>query len=267
MKKHKKKCLNCGATCTGEYCQQCGQKTTTKRFQIKEMLASVFTSLIGDDSKLWITCTCLLSRPGHMIREFLLGKRVSYYSPMPLLICLVALYAIATFFFTDAVSPFDVVRLNMTTDTVNSSSTEVFLSYYQTILENNVYFALFSVLISVLPYRYAFQNTPLPRPEGTPEPLNVAEHFFALIYQTCFNLILAFLLIPFSGFEDGKTWLARICFVMPTIYCIILYRQLLSISWRKSIRLNLQAIVLSLCMNAALILFIFGILYGIDSIR
>lgn len=40
-----------------------------------------------------------------MVREFLLGKRVTYYAPVPLLICLVAIYALASYVITDAVVP------------------------------------------------------------------------------------------------------------------------------------------------------------------
>lgn len=259
------KCLNCGTKCKGEYCPKCGQKTSTRRFQVKEIIMNTIASLIGGDNKQWNTCVCLLNRPGHMVREYILGKRVSYYSPVPLLVCLVAIYAIATYFFTDAVSPFDVVRLNMQSDSISSSSAETFLSYYQTLLGNNVYLAIFTVMISVIPYRFVFRKEKLMRPTDEEEAMNVAEHFIALTYQTCFNIILAFLLIPLCVIEDGKTWVARICFVMPTVYCVILYKQLLQIAWRKSIWLNICAVILSVLFNLTILLIIIGILYGIDN--
>ncbi len=260
------KCLNCGTKCTGEYCPKCGQKTSTRRFQAKEIIVNTIASLIGGDNKLWCTCVCLLTRPGYMVREYLLGKRVCFYNPVSLLVCLVAIYAIATYFFTDAVSPFDIMRPEVQSDSLNSSSAELFLSYYQVLFSNNVYYAIITVLFSIYPYRYVFQKEKLMRPTGKPEPMNVAEHFIALTYQTCFNIILAFILIPFSYIEDYKTWMARICIIMPTAYCIILYKQLLQITWFKSIWKNLYGLILSFLFNVSIILVIIGILYGFDNV-
>lgn len=260
------KCLNCGAECKGEYCPKCGQKTSTQRFQVKEIIVKTIASLIGGDNKLWGTCVGLLTRPGYMVREYLLGKRVCYYNPVSLLVCLVAIYAIATYFFTDALSPFDIVRPDVQTDSLNSSSAEKFLSYYQMMLGNNVYFAIFTVLLSILPYRYVFRKEKLKRPTKEEDAMNVAEHFIALTYQTCFNIILAFLLIPLSVIEDCKTWVARICFVMPTVFCIILYKQMLQITWGKSIWLNIFGLILSFLFNLTILLVIIGFLYGIDNI-
>lgn len=154
-------CLNCGTKCEGEFCPKCGQKTSPRRFQIKEIIVNTIASLIGGDNKLWGTCVGLLTRPGHMVREYLLGKRVGYYNPVSLLVCLVAIYAVATYFFTDSLSPFDVVRPNVTADSLSSSSAEKFLSYYQMLLGNKVYFAIFSVLLSIIPYRYVFRKEKL----------------------------------------------------------------------------------------------------------
>lgn len=258
------KCLNCGTICNEKYCPKCGQKTSTRRFQVQEIIIDTFASLVGGDNKLWTTCVSLLTRPGNMVREYILGRRASYYNPVELLVFLVAAYAFATYFFTDALSPFDVVRPELQADSISSSSAETFLTYYQALLGNNVYFAIFSVVISIIPYRLVFRKVKLMRPTDEVAAMNVAEHFIALTYQTCFNIILAFLLIPFSVIEDWKTWLARIFFVMPTVYCFILYKQMLQISWWRSIRLNLCALILSIILNLILLLTVIGILYGID---
>lgn len=185
---------------------------------------------------------------------------------MSLLLFLIAIYAIAVYFITDAVSPFDIFRTNVPTNDITSTSAGLFMSYFQMLIGNNLYFAIFAVLINLLPYRFIFRNQKLLRPTGTCESLNVAEHFFALIYQTCFNMLLAFILLPFRILDDGTTWVARISLIMPTLYCIILYKQLLDITWIRSIWLNILAVMLSLCLNIAILLTIFGVLYGVDNI-
>lgn len=261
------KCLNCGTECEGEYCHKCGQKTSTRRFQVKEIIESIIILVVGGDNKLWHTCYQLLYRPGHMVREYLLGKRATYYTPVRLLLFLIALFAIVTYFFADTMSPFNVYRPNIQVDEINSKSAEVTLTYFQMLMNNNVYFVLISVIMNLLPYRFIFRKYKLQRPTGTAEALNVAEHFFALVYQSCFNMLLAFILLPLSAFDDGKFWAARIFIIMPTIYCIILYKQMLGITWGKSIWLNIKAMIFGICLNIALLMLIIGILYGCDSIR
>lgn len=258
------KCLNCGNECEGDFCCNCGQKTSTRRFQTGEILRNIIISVIGGDNKLLFTCRYLLTRPGHMIREYILGKRISYYSPAPLLVSLVAAYAIATYFFTDAMSPFDILRQNPQTEHLNSSYVEKFISYYQIVMSNTVYFAIYSVLMNVIPYRIVFDKQSLVRPTGNVEPMNVAEHFVALSYQVCFNMILAFILIPFSLIDGSKTATAWMCSVMPTIYCFIIYKQILDISWWKSIWLNIKALLLAIIVTMALMFIIMGILGGIE---
>lgn len=261
------KCLNCNSVFDGEFCPKCGQKASTSRFVPKEMILSVITSLIGGDNKFFITCRNLLTRPGHMVREYLLGKRASYYAPMSLLLFLVAVYAIVTYMLDDAVSPFDVLKLQLDKDNVATDSAQKFVLFYQAITENRVYFALFSVLLSLLPYWFVFRKCRIARPDGSYEPLNVAEHFFTLIYQTCFNMLLAFVLLPFNAVPGSEIWAPRLCFVMPTIYCIILYKQICSISWLRSTVLNFIAIITAMLLSFLLLMFIFGLLYGYDYVK
>lgn len=131
-------------------------------------------------------------------------------------------------------------------------------------MSNTVYFAIYSVLMNVIPYRLVFDKQCLVRPTGNVEPMNVAEHFVALSYQVCFNMILAFILIPFSLIDGSKTAIAWMCSVMPTIYCFIIYKQILDISWWKSIWLNIKALLLAIIVTMALMFIIMGILGGIE---
>lgn len=258
------KCLNCGNECTDAFCPRCGQKTSTSRFQIAEILVSTFTSIIGGDNKWLTTCTALLTRPGHMAREYILGKRSSYYPPVSLLISLVAVYAIVTYAMTDTVSPFDILKSPLSQDSVETDSSQKFVEIYQSITNNKVYFALFSVALNLLPYRFVFRKSLILRPDGSMQPLNIAEHFFALMYQTCFNMLLAFSVLPFSLIQGSEQWTAKICFVLPTIYCVILYKQILSISWLKSLTLNILSLILGIFFSFSIIALSFGILYGYD---
>lgn len=248
----------------GDFCPKCGQKASTARFRVNDMLISVVTSLLCGDNKLLVTCKGLLTRPGHTVREYLLGKRASYFAPVSLLLFLVAAYAIVTYVVADAVSPFDVLRLQLNKDDVTTDSAKQFVVFYQALTENRVYFSLFAVLLNLLPYRFVFRKCGVVRPDGSVASLNLAEHFFTLLYQTCFNMLLAFAVLPFSAIAGSEVWTVRLCMVMPTIYCIVLYKQICSIGWIKSIVLNLLCIVGSMLMSLVFLLLAFGVSYGYD---
>jgi hypothetical protein len=76
-------CLNCGATLGGDYCSHCGQQAHIHRslaHAVEELLHGVWHF----DSKLWNTLPLLLLRPGKLTRDYVMGKRARYISPMGL---------------------------------------------------------------------------------------------------------------------------------------------------------------------------------------
>ena len=93
------KCLNCGNTFEGNFCPHCGQKSKTKRLKLKEILDDFINSFVGGDNKFVRTCHDLCFRPGHMVREYLLGHRCKYYNPLQMLIYFITLYSILTYLF------------------------------------------------------------------------------------------------------------------------------------------------------------------------
>ena len=80
-------CLNCGAY-IGEtnYCHNCGQMNTDKRLTLKQLLHDFFGDYFTFDSKFFRSLFPLLVRPGHLTREYVSGRRVSYVLPLRLYI-------------------------------------------------------------------------------------------------------------------------------------------------------------------------------------
>ena len=85
-------CLNCGTEVNKNYCENCGQKASTKRFSLRRLLDREFLSGAFMLNKgLLFTLKVLFTRPGHGIREFIQGKRVRYFNAFSLLLLLITL--------------------------------------------------------------------------------------------------------------------------------------------------------------------------------
>lgn len=74
-------CLNCSNRFDGKFCNECGQKAATHRFTIHEWLHEIPHSILHVDGGFFQTFKHLCLRPGNMIREYLDGRRKSYFSP------------------------------------------------------------------------------------------------------------------------------------------------------------------------------------------
>lgn len=76
------KCLNCHEKLNGSFCHACGQDTAVSRYSLKILIRESLDDLIHFDSDFIRTFTSLLIRPGFFVREYLLGKRMHFVSPL-----------------------------------------------------------------------------------------------------------------------------------------------------------------------------------------
>jgi hypothetical protein len=75
-------CLNCGATLTGSFCAQCGQKNIPRRQTLSELGTNFISSFSGYESKFLLTCRHLLLKPGFLPMEYNAGRRERYFHPV-----------------------------------------------------------------------------------------------------------------------------------------------------------------------------------------
>ncbi|MCB0793853.1 MAG: DUF3667 domain-containing protein [Flavobacteriales bacterium] len=92
-------CANCGATVTGDFCSACGQKHPVSTFNWRYLLMELPAGLFAVDKGVVPTVRELFTRPGHMIRDYLGGKRVRYFRPLSLLVLSAGLYGFISVFF------------------------------------------------------------------------------------------------------------------------------------------------------------------------
>ena len=80
-------CLNCKHQVINNYCQNCGQKSSTHRYSIKHFIEHDFIHGVWHvDKGILFTIKELFTRPGHSVREFIQGKRVNYFSFVTLIL-------------------------------------------------------------------------------------------------------------------------------------------------------------------------------------
>ena len=88
-------CKCCGEIFQGNYCPRCGQSATTTRYRMSNALKNIAGGFFNIDSGFGRTLIDLFYRPGHLIREFITGRRAFYFRPFQMLFILAALYVMA----------------------------------------------------------------------------------------------------------------------------------------------------------------------------
>lgn len=103
------RCLNCDHPLDGDFCSQCGQKSTDLNVPLRELMSEVLGEVTAFDSRMLRTVKPFLTRPGLLTVEYNAGRRVRYVPPL-------RLYVFFSFvaFLTLALTGVRVVRVNVT---------------------------------------------------------------------------------------------------------------------------------------------------------
>lgn len=91
-------CLNCGVELQGQYCSNCGQRSSSRLISLWELIRDAFGDLFEIDSRLWRTIFPLLIRPGRLTRDYLEGRRARYMPPFRMYLVLSVLFFVVAFF-------------------------------------------------------------------------------------------------------------------------------------------------------------------------
>ena len=269
------KCLNCGNTFEGNFCPHCSQKAKTKRLKLSEIIGDFVNSFIGGDNKFVRTCHDLIVRPGHMVREYLLGHRCQYYNPLQMLVYIITVYSILTYLLGG--DPFKVHNFDTDLGLENGSMGKEFMdgcwNLARKIFSNKLYVTIIGALSAVIPYRFIFRKFDIQRPDNTKLPLNYTENFYTLLYQSCAEMMFATILLPFCLIRGSEDILSRINSIADFVISVILFKQLLNISWKNSFKRNIYSIILTAMMILAVIiqfvlvfLLCIGIIAGIKEV-
>lgn len=85
-------CRNCGATLTGPFCSDCGQKGDVHLPSTRELLLEALEGITHSDSRLWLTLKYLVFAPGKLTTEYIAGRRATYLPPFRLYLVMSVLF-------------------------------------------------------------------------------------------------------------------------------------------------------------------------------
>jgi hypothetical protein len=89
-----RRCDNCGASVSGRYCGECGQRLEPPVHTLWHFIQVAAEDVTHADSRLWRTLWALLFKPGYLTHEFLAGRRASYLPPVRLYLVLSVVFFI-----------------------------------------------------------------------------------------------------------------------------------------------------------------------------
>ncbi|MBX2826777.1 MAG: DUF3667 domain-containing protein [Flavobacteriaceae bacterium] len=94
METSKTYCKNCEALTENSYCSNCGQRTSVRTVTFKETFGDLASGLFSFEAPFWKTLGLLFTNPGKLFREYLGGKRKTYFKPVSFFILLTALHIV-----------------------------------------------------------------------------------------------------------------------------------------------------------------------------
>lgn len=90
----KNSCNNCHNEVQGDFCHHCGQREGLGKITFKETFHDFVDMVFSVNAPLMRTLRMLLLNPGKLLREYLSGKRKTYYKPVSFFIITTIVYLI-----------------------------------------------------------------------------------------------------------------------------------------------------------------------------
>lgn len=94
-----KNCLNCNAQVYGRYCHICGQENVEPKETAWHLVSHFFQDITHFDGKFFSSVKWLVTRPGFLSREYMIGRRASNLNPIRMYVFASALFFLIFFSF------------------------------------------------------------------------------------------------------------------------------------------------------------------------
>lgn len=247
---HSNHCLNCGQALQPDqnFCPRCGQKTDTHRLTLRHFLHEFFHAFTHADKGIFHLLKGLITTPGSVAREYVEGKRKSYFNPFTFFLILAGVFVFSSATFSrdeQKIEPNPYVLARIPTE----EGKQKYITTIRRVGEatgfmtkhGNIVAMVAVPFISLLTWLFFYKRK-----------FNYAEHLTANLLFVCFaNLIFAVLVFPLQSLFKGNefhhyfTLSALFLQVIYLSWCLNGFLQLSSTGERtKSALVSLLAIVL-----------------------
>jgi Protein of unknown function (DUF3667) len=92
-------CLNCNAQIQGRFCHICGQENIEPKESVWYLINHFFQDITHFDGKFFSSLKYLITKPGFLSREYMIGRRASYLNPIRMYIFTSAFFFLIFFSF------------------------------------------------------------------------------------------------------------------------------------------------------------------------
>jgi hypothetical protein len=100
LKERKEKnCLNCNAEIQGRFCHVCGQENIEPKETVWHLVTHFFQDITHFDGKFFSSLKYLLTKPGFLSTEYMIGRRASYINPIRMYVFTSAIFFLIFFSF------------------------------------------------------------------------------------------------------------------------------------------------------------------------
>jgi len=185
------RCPNCDAESAGPYCPNCGQDNRQPILDARRIARDLVQNLVGWDSALAHTFSGLVRSPGHLVSEYVSGRRRRFINPARFCFISLALWFLVTR--TLKVNPMDALGIKITGSSSDSAA-QVAAEVREFIGRHLDVLMFLSLPLRALLLRFFF------RASGK----NLAECLVLVLYVGGFGFILGALLTPLHLL--GQVW-------------------------------------------------------------
>lgn len=260
-------CKNCATRYRGRYCPSCGQKARTGRLNWMALWDNLAYSVTNMDRGFLFTVKELFTRPGYMMQDYILGKRINYFRPFSMMVILTTVYVfLAAFIFpsyptlekmsrpprvTEEITE-EAIRSDEEEDSFRMMNINILGKRYthddfqkwknfqadsgiwkmvQNLVSNPVFWLFFILFFFAFAVRLVFRR-------NGAKHYHYVEHLFAGAYLVCQFLIVMIVLLPYQYFTArhnpviGYETLRNLLFIAIPAWD---YRQLFRMRWVAAI--------------------------------
>lgn len=230
-------CKNCNSKIDSKFCPNCGQKASVAKVTFTETFQDVINAMFSIDAPLWVTIKALILNPGQLFRNYLSGKRKTYYKPVAFFILTTVIFVLVKAFLN-----YDPMENVVQAD---SKSIETgLLNKAGVFMANNINNIIFTFVFSfALMLKLFFYRL-----------YSIAEYLAVSFYMAAFYIILTTVSMFVIKFGDSQ--LKMIPFVLMLLYVVY---ALISFFQKKSLLVIVKILLVYFFGILLYIIFGFGI--------